>query len=421
MDIKLDKKKGWRALLRKKNLPYALAGLFLIFVVWLLLRDNSSVLRVDANVVTVSEVRGGEFNDYVRLTGSVQPITTVQLSPLESGNVERIVAEEGTAVRRGDVIIEMSNNSLSMQILQSEADLAEKQNILRNTLISMEQERLSLRQNRLQLDLDVERKRRAYLQNEELYKNNLLAKEEWLQSKEDYELSKSQRDLNLERQIQDSLYRTNQVEQMNENLASMALNMQLIRQRVDNLKVKAPIDGEVGMLDVVLGQSVGQGANIGQINDLSTFKVTAQIDEHYIDRVTTGLTASFERQDTRFEMLLRKVYPEVRNGQFRADFVFSGDVPENIRSGQTYYLNLQLGQPSEAIIIPRGSFYQSTGGAWIYVLDAAGERAYRREIRIGRQNPQHYEVVEGLQAGERVITSSYDNFGDHDVLLLKHR
>jgi len=420
MDIKLEKKKGWRALFQKKNLPYALAGAFVIFVAWLLLRDNASVLRVDADVVTVSEVRGGEFNDYVRLTGTVQPITTVQLSPLESGIVERIVAEEGASVKRGDVIIEMSNNSLRMQILQSEADLAEKQNILRNTLISMEQERLSLRQNRLQLDLDVERKRRAYLQNEELYKSDLLAKEDWLRSKEDYELSKSQRDLNLERQIQDSLYRTNQVEQMNENLASMALNMQLIRQRVDNLKVKAPIDGEVGMLDVVLGRSIAQGANIGQINDLSTFKVTAQIDEHYIDRVVTGLTASFERQDTRFEMLLRKVYPEVRNGQFRADFVFAGDVPENIRSGQTYYLNLQLGQPTEAIIIPRGSFYQSTGGAWIYVVDASGEKAYRRDIRIGRQNPQYYEVTEGLQAGEKVITSSYDNFGDHDVLLLKH-
>ncbi len=419
MDIKLEKKKGWRALFRKKNLPYALAGVFVVFVAWLLLRDNASVLRVDADVITVSDVRSGEFNDYVRLTGTVQPITTVQLSPLESGIVERIVAEEGTSVKRGDVIIEMSNNSLSMQILQSEADLAEKQNILRNTLISMEQERLSLRQNRLQLDLDVERKHRTYLQNEELYKSDLLAKEEWLRSKEDYELSKNQRDLNLERQIQDSLYRTNQVEQMNENLASMALNMQLIRQRVDNLNVKAPIDGEVGMLDVVLGQSIGQGANIGQINDLSTFKVTAQIDEHYIDRVITGLTASFERQDTRFEMLLRKVYPEVRNGQFRADFVFAGDVPENIRSGQTYYLNLQLGQPTEAVIIPRGSFYQSTGGAWIYVVDASGEKAYRRDIRIGRQNPQYYEVLEGLQAGEKVITSSYDNFGDHDVLLLK--
>ena len=419
MDIKIEKKKGWRALLQMKNIPYALGGVFLVFVVWLLLRDKTSTLRVDADVVTVSEVEAGEFNDYVRLTGTVQPITTVQLSPLESGVVERIVAEEGSKVKKGDVIIEMSNNSLSMQILQSEADLAEKQNILRNTLISMEQERLSLRQEQLQLDIDVERKRRDYERKERLYKNELLSQEEWLQAKEDYELALNKRQLNVEKQRQDSLFRSNQVGQMEESLHSMTLNMQLIRERVDNLKVKAPIDGEVGMLDIVLGQSVGQGTAIGQVNDLSAYKVTAQIDEHYIDRVTMGLTASFERQETRFEMLLRKVYPEVREGQFKADFVFTGDIPENIRSGQTYYLNLQLGQPTESIFIPRGSFYQSTGGSWIYVVDASGEKARRRQIRIGRQNPQYYEVVEGLDAGERVITSSYDNFGDHDVLILK--
>ena len=419
MDIKIEKKKGWRALLQMQNIPDALGGVFLVVVGWLLLRDKATTLRVDADVVTVSEVEAGEFNDYVRLTGTVQPITTVQLSPLESGVVERIVAEEGSKVKKGDVIIEMSNNSLSMQILQSEADLAEKQNILRNTLISMEQERLSLRQEQLQLDIDVERKRRDYERKERLYKNELLSQEEWLQAKEDYELALNKRQLNVEKQRQDSLFRSNQVGQMEESLHSMTLNMQLIRERVDNLKVKAPIDGEVGMLDIVLGQSVGQGTAIGQVNDLSAYKVTAQIDEHYIDRVTMGLTASFERQETRFEMLLRKVYPEVREGQFKADFVFTGDIPENIRSGQTYYLNLQLGQPTESIFIPRGSFYQSTGGSWIYVVDASGEKAHRRQIRIGHQNPQYYEVVEGLDAGERVITSSYDNFGDHDVLILK--
>ena len=398
---------------------YLFGGIFLIFVAILLLRSNASVLRVSADVVTISEVEKGEFNDYVRLTSTAQPITTVQLSPLETGVVERIVAEEGTKVRRGDVIVEMSNNSLSMQILQSEADLAEKQNILRNTLISMEQERLTLKQDKLQLDIDVDRKYRAYMRNERLYKNNLLAKEDWMQSKEDYELALNQRTLNEEKQYQDSLFRSNQVGQMEESLRSMSLNMQLIRQRVDNLKIKAPIDGEVGMLNVVLGQSVGEGTAIGQVNDLSAYKVTAQIDEHYIDRVTIGLTASFERQDNLYEMVLRKVYPEVREGQFRADFVFSGEVPENIRSGQTYYLNLQLGQPTEAVMIPRGSFYQLTGGSWIYVVNAEGTKAFRRKIRIGRQNPQYYEVLEGLDPGEKVITSSYDNFGEHDVLMLK--
>ena len=418
MDIKLEKKTGWKAVFQKKNLPYAAVVVLIGFIGWLILRDNSSTLRVDAGLVNIATVEQGEFNDYVRLTGSVQPMTTVQLSPLESGVVECIVAEEGTSVKRGDVILEMSNNSLSMQILQSEADLAEKQNILRNTMISMEQERLALRQEKLQLDLEVSRLKRTFEQNQSLYNDKLLAREDYLRSKEDYELAVGRRNLVLERQRQDSLYRSSQVEQMEESLRSMQRNMELIRQRVDNLKVKAPIDGEVGMLDAVLGQSLQQGANIGQVNDLTTYKVQAQIDEHYIDRITTGLVASFERQDTRYEMQLRKVYPEVRNGQFKADFRFVGDAPENIRSGQTYYLNLQLGEAAEAILIPRGSFYQATGGKWIYVLDATGEKAYRREIRIGRQNPQYYEVVEGLQPGEKVITSSYDNFGENEVLIL---
>ena len=418
MDIKLEKKKGLKALFQKKNVPYFGAAALVVFIVWLAVRDNKSTLRVNAATMTVAAVERGEFNDYVRLTGTVQPITTVQLTPLESGVVERIVHEEGSKVKRGDVILEMSNNSLSMQILQSEADLAEKQNILRNTLISMEQERLSLRQEKLQLDLEVSRLRRTYEQNKELYENDLIAKEEYLQSEENYQLAVNKRTLILERQKQDSLYRSSQVQQMEESLKSMELNMKLIRERVDNLKVKAPIDGEVGMLDAVLGQSLSQGMNIGQINDLSAYKVQAQIDEHYIDRVTTGLTASFERQDNKFEMTLRKVYPEVRNGQFKADFRFIDELPENIRRGQTYYLNLQLGQPTEAAIIPRGSFFQKTGGRWIYVVDESGEKAYKREIRIGRQNPQYYEVLEGLNPGEKVITSSYDNYGDNEVLVI---
>ena len=415
MDIRIEKKKGLRALFTKRGIPYLAGALFLLFVVWLLVRDNSSTLRVDARTISVGTVARGEFNDYIRVTGQVQPITTVQLSPLEAGIVERLVVEEGASVRKGDVLVELSNTSLTLEILNSEAELAEKQNILRNTLISMEQEKLTLRLDKVQLDLDVERKRRTWQQNEELYRSNLIAREEWLQSKEDYELAAKKRELNIERQVQDSLYRTVQME---DNLANMKRNMQLIRERIDNLRVKSPIDGEVGLLDVVLGQSVTSGQKIGQVNDLSDYKVEAQIDESYIDRVRAGLDATFERQDTAFTMRLRKVYPEVRNGQFRADFTFVGAHPRNIRSGQTYYLHLELGQPTDAVIIPRGSFYQSTGGAWIYVLAPEGDRAYKRPIRIGRQNPQYYEVLEGLEPGERVIVSGYENYGANDVLIL---
>ena len=205
---------------------------------------------------------------------------------------------------------------------------------------------------------------------------------------------------------------------MRESLENMQLNMKMIRKRKDNLTIKAPIDGQLGILDAVLGESIGAGTKIGQISDMSSYKIEAQIDEHYIDRVIPGLDATFERQDAIFSASLRKVYPEVREGKFKADFKFEGDVPENIRSGQTYYLNLQLGSPEAAILIPRGSFFQKTGGKWIYVLNDDGTKAVRREIRIGRQNPKYYEVLEGLAPGEKVIISGYDNFGDNEVLIL---
>ncbi|MFR9533321.1 MAG: efflux RND transporter periplasmic adaptor subunit [Rikenellaceae bacterium] len=418
MDIKIEQPKGLKAIFRVKNLPYFLAGVLLVFIAWLVLRDNSATLRINSKTIAIETVRLGEFNDYVRITGQVQPISTVQLSPLEAGVVEQIIFEEGSAVKRGDVIAVLSNNNLNLSILDSEAQLAEKQNFLRNTQITMEQERLSLNQERLQLELDVKRKRRAYEQQEELYRDKLTAKEEWLMAKEDWELAVSSRQLVLDRQKQDSIYRTVQVEQMEESLLNMRRNMELVRQRVDNLHIKSPIDGELGLLDVVLGQSITSGQKIGQVNDLSSFKIEAQINEHYIDRVNSGLSAAFERGGETFETELRKVYPEVREGQFRADFKFTGDRPENIRAGQTYYLNLQLGAPAEAVIIPRGSFYQSTGGNYIFVVDEAEGKAYKRAIKIGRQNPQYYEVVEGLEAGERVIVSSYEQYGDNEVLLL---
>lgn len=418
MDIKIEQPKGLKAIFRLKNLPYFLGGVLLIFIAWLVLRDNAATLRINAKTIAIETVKQGEFNDYVRVTGQVQPISTVQLSPLEAGVVEQILVEEGAKVKRGDVIAVLSNNNLNLSILDSEAQLAEKQNFLRNTQITMEQERLSLRQERLQLELDVKRKRRTYEQQEELYQSDLSAKEDWLIAKEDWELAVARRDLILERQKQDSIYRSVQVEQMEESLRNMHQNMHLVRQRVDNLHVKSPIDGELGLLDVVLGQSIASGQKIGQVNDLSSFKIEALINEHYIDRVSSGLSAAFERGGETFETELRKVYPEVREGQFRADFKFVATRPENIRAGQTYYLNLQLGAPAEAVIIPRGSFYQSTGGNYIFVVDEAESKAYKRPIKIGRQNPQYYEVVEGLSPDEKVIVSSYEQYGENEVLLL---
>ena len=418
MDRAIEKKKGMALVFSKKALPYWGGGLLLCLIGYILIRDNVSTLRVNAETLSINKVMKGEFNDYIRISGQVQPMTTIQLSPLETGVVKEIFMEEGSHVKAGDKILRLTNENLDMQILNSEADLAEKENILRNTMISMEQQRLSVNQEMLQLEMEVRRYRRTYESQKSLYAEDLIAKEDYLKAEEDYQLAKDKLELVKERSIQDSLYRSVQVEQMQESLSNMRINMQMIRKRKDNLVITAPIDGELGLLDVVLGQSVPSGSKVGQINTLDSYKIEAQIDEHYIDRVTSGLEADFERQDESFHAVIRKVYPEVRDGKFKADFKFSGAQPENIRTGQTYYLNLQFGQPEDAIMIPRGTFYQKTGGRWIYVITEDGSKAYKREIRIGRQNPQYYEVLEGLQPGEKVITSGYDNFGDNDCLVL---
>ena len=417
MDKIIEKKTGWRVAFTRKALPWWLGALLLVFVIYLIARPNNKTLRVDKDTVTISSAVKGEFNDYIRISGRVQPMTTIQLSPQEGGIVEKILIEEGSPVKAGDAILILNNDNLDLQILNSEAELAEKENILRNTQIQMEQQKLDVRQNVLEYGTNVERLRRAYEQQKALYEDKLIAKEEYLKAEEDYQLALQKYNLMTERSRQDSLYRGTQIDRMEESLENMQLNMSMIRRRKSNLIVKAPIDGELGLLDVVLGQSIAAGTKIGQINSVGLYKVEAQIDEHYIDRVVAGLEATFERQGETYSTVIRKVYPEVRDGKFKADFKFDGEQPDNIRSGQTYYLNLQLGQPEEAVIIPRGTFYQKTGGKWIYVVNKEGTKAVKREIRIGRQNPQYYEVLEGLEPGERVITSGYDTYGDSDVLV----
>lgn len=343
----------------------------------------------------------------------------VQISPEEGGIVREKVVEEGTRVRKGDVILRLSNSSLDLQILNAEAELAEKQNLLRNTQITMQQDQLNNRTEQATLDMDCERKLRAYKQNSRLYNEKLISQEEFLKSREDYDLARRKQQLIGQRLNQDSLYRHVQMEQMEDNLQNMRKNVLLVRERKNKLEVRSNIDGELGLLDVELGQNIQAGQNIGQINDLSDFKIETKIDEHYIDRVRAGLTATITRDGKQYQLRVRKVYPEVRNGSFRTDFVFEGTRPEQMRSGQTYYVELALGKSSQATLIPRGTFFQITGGNWIFVLDRSNKKAYRRNISIARQNPQYYEVTEGLEPGERVITSGYEAFKDNEVLILK--
>lgn len=415
MDRQIEKK----SFLRRYAWYIVAAAALAALLVWIVLGTTASTMTIDATDITISDVTRGKFDDYVRLNGQVLPIQVVQISPEEGGIVREKVVEEGTRVRKGDVILRLSNSNLDLQILNAEAELAEKQNLLRNTQVAMQQDRLNNRTEQATLDTDCDRKRRAYEQNARLYKERLISKEVYLQSREDYKLARRKQSLISQRLKQDSLYRHVQMAQMEDNLDNMRKNVLLVRDRKNKLEVRSAIDGELGLLDVELGQNIVAGQNIGQINDLSDFKVQAQIDEHYIDRVRPGLSASFSRDGKTYLLRVRKVYPEVRNGTFRTDFVFVGERPAQMRSGQTFYVELALGKSQQATLIPRGTFFQTTGGNWIFVLDKSGRKAYRRNISIARQNPQYYEVTDGLEPGERVITSGYEAFKDNEVLVIK--
>lgn len=417
MDIQIQKK---HYLIPRKYWGWIAGGIALTAVLLALgLTNFSATLRIDSKGINIGKVKRDRFNDYVSVDGQVTPISTVMISSEEGGIVQEKVVEEGAHVQAGEIIIRLSNSDLDLQILNAESELAEKQNILRNTQITMEQDKLSNENEELQLSQDVITKKRTYEHQKALWDEQLVAREDYLKAKEDYELSRKKHDLISERLRKDAQLRQAQMDQMNDNLESMQRNVQLVRERKARLEVRSSITGELGLLDVELGQHISAGQRIGVINDLSDYKVQARVDEHYIDRVQTGLSATFKQNGKKYTLHLRKVYPEVRDGRFRIDFVFRGERPANIRTGQTYYVDLQLGEPKEAVIIPKGTFYSVTGGQWIFVLDKDGHKAYRRKISIGRQNPQYYEVLEGLEPGEQVIVSGYEAYKDSEVLVLE--
>lgn len=416
MDIPKVKKKGFK----RKHLVIILVGLLLAFLMYqAFFAVHLSTLNVDAEKVQIETVSKGIFHNYITVTGNVEPIATIFLDAREGGRVEEKVIEEGAIVSKGDVILRLSNPDLTLSILNSESQLAEKSNFLRNTMVVMEQEKLQIKRELLNLEFDIKRKKRVYGQKQVLYEDELISKEEFLMAEEDYQFAQRSYELYMERQRQDSIYRKIQVDQMEDNLRNMAMNLKLIRQSQENLNVAAPVDGQLTTLEVELGQSVPKGGRIGQIHVLSSYKVVAQIDEHYIDQVRAGLTAILDRQGQEYQLKVRKILPEVRDGRFSIEMVFTAETPDNMRTGQTYYTRLQLGSPEEAILLPRGNFFQQTGGQWIFVLSSDGTFAERRMIKIGRQNPAYYELLEGLRPEERVIISGYENFGDNQRIVLR--
>lgn len=403
----------------KKILIIAASSLLLAGIsIWAISRASTSVYRADSTAVTFGKVVEGDFNDYIRLTGKVETGTIVHISAIETGIVDSKPVEEGAIVNEGDIIITLRNPNLQQQILDSESQLAERQNMLRDTEIAMEKERLQLKQDLLTTKMEANRLHRIYQQQKTLYEEHLTSREEYLKAKEDSELADEKMKLLKDRIHQDSLYRSVQIGMMRESLDNMRRNFELVRQRADNLNIRASHSGQLGILNAELGQNIPAGQQVGQINILGNFKIVANIDEHYIDRVVQGLSGSMERNSRNYKIIISKIYPEVTSGQFRADLTFDSSIPENIRVGQTYHINLQLGDPIKAVMVPRGSFFQTTGGHWAYVMEPDGKTAVKREISIGRQNPQYYEVTAGLRPGEKIITSSYSAYGEADKIIL---
>lgn len=409
--------KSW---IKKKYRGYVIVGGIIILALSLFLfTGNVSTINIEKDKVTIDNVYKGIFNDYIQVTGQAAPISTVYLDAVEGGRVEEILIEEGNMVKKGDIILKLSNKDLILNILNSEAQLAEKANFLRETRIQMEQEKLTIEREIIVSGYELLSKKRAFEQNKDLYRDKLVSKEEMLRSEETYLTAQKTFELLHKRSQQDSLFRNLQVIQLQSNLDNMQRNLALVKQQLDFLEVKAPLDGQLGMLDAEIGQSINRGQRIGQINVLTSFKIEAEVDEHYIDRIKQGLQAFIEKESDTLQLRIRKVYPDVRGGRFKIDLVFNDSLPAHIRTGQTYYIKLELGEPIEAVQIPRGGFFQNTGGQWIYVLDKSEKFAIRRNIKIGKQNPQYYEVLEGLKPGEKVITSSYDAMGDNRKVVLK--
>ncbi|NDV42018.1 efflux RND transporter periplasmic adaptor subunit [Flagellimonas sediminis] len=416
MDIQLEKKKG----LKPKHYGYIALGVLLLFVGWkLIFASSMSTFRTEKERLSIASVTAGKFDDYITINGNVAPIATIYMDAYEGGRVAEKLIEEGSMVKKGDIILKLENMNLYEQILASESNLALKQNDLRSTKLTFDSRQVEGKKSLATAQYDLQRSKRSYEQNQELYDGELISKEVYLKAKEDYELAKKQYEIVKLQTEQDDQLRETSLKGLDTDLERMRKTLSMVYERLDHLNVRAPADGQLGFLDAEIGQNIAQGQRIGQINVLTDFKIEADIDEHYIDRVKRDLSATLERNGNEYGLRLRKVYPEVRNGRFKVDLVFTGEKPETIRAGQSYNIRLQLGESNDALLLPKGGFFQSTGGQWVFVVEPNGNEAVKRNVRLGKQNSRYYEVLEGLEPGDQVITSNYDSFGDAERIVLK--
>ena len=416
MDKRIEKKK-WPP---KQIIKYSLVAIFVIVIGYLLIfKTGGSTLNVKTERLTISTVKSGPFQEFIPIIGNVLPHNTIYLDAVEGGRVETIYIEAGSQVKKDDKILKLSNTNLLMTLLSNEAQINRASNELRATRLQLEQNRLALKQQRADADYYLTRIKRRFERNKVLFEEGMISKHEYEEFKDEYEYLIKKRELTIESQEKDLLFRDQQVKHLEASVKRMLSNLNLLKQQMENLTVRAPISGHLTSLMAEKGQSKRQGDRLGQIDDVAGFKVRAQIDEHYINRIEVGKLGEFDFAGNTYELKVNKVFPEVREGRFEVDLEFTGKEAEGIRRGLSLHIRLQLSELSTAILVARGGFYQTSGGNWAYVLDKSGDFAVKRSIRLGRQNPQFFEVLEGLEPGEKVITSSYENFGDMERLALK--
>lgn len=381
-----------------------------------LFADRRSKLNVERDKITVSAVTTGPFEDFIAVTGVVQPLKTIRLDAIVGGYVTQKLVEGGTMVKQGDIILRLENQSLKLNFLQSETEANRLVNDLQNTRQRLRVERFALRKTLTQLDFQLDQAKDTWERQQKLYRDKAIAEQEYLRAKRDYETLVEQRKIEIESQQYQEENAVLQIKQLEGTLARTQKNVALWQQTLENLVVKAPVSGLLSSIDVEVGSNINQGQNIGQIDDLNGFKMRVGVDEHYLSRIFPGLNGSFEFNGQSYALQISRVYPEVRNGRFDVDMVFAKGTPAGIKRGQSTPIQLELGKAAKATLLPVGGFFSDTGGNWVYVVDASGKRAVKRAITLGRKNPEYFEVLTGLQPGEQVITSSYENFGDNEVL-----
>jgi len=406
----------------KKYRPIALLALTagVIIIALILSAQGGDTLKIDNRRIAISTVEKGEFQEFIPLSGAVVPIKTYYLDAIEGGRVETRYMEAGTFVKQGDKIISLANTNLLLDIMYREAELFQQSNNLRNTKLAMQQNRLSIQSQLLDLDYQILQSKRVFERNTKLAEKEMISEEAYESSRDDHLYLLKKRVLTLQSFEQDSIYREVQVQQLESGLERMQENMEIVKQNLDNLVITAPVSGQLTSLNAEIGEAKVKGERLGQIDILDGFKVSTPVDEHFITRVQLNQLAHFSIGSNEYTIRLTKMYPEVVNGQFRIELEFDEAEPEDIRRGQTLHLRLELGNSEQAILLTRGGFFQDTGGQWVYVLDAGGESASKRVIKLGRQNQDYYEVLEGLEPGDKVITSSYRQFGDYEQLFFKN-